>query len=404
MREIVLLPFHDRLVEIHRRFHRIPELSYQEELTSAAVQEILSEWGVPFRAGIAKTGVKAWLDSGRPGPTVAIRADMDALPVEEEADVSYRSEHPGVMHACGHDAHMTVALGVIRFLLDGEWFRTGRGRVLFFFQPAEEGNAGAEAMIRDGVLDEEQIDAVCAVHVHPALPVGELGIVPDVCYAACDVFDIVIRGKGGHGAHPELCRDPLMAGAHLLTLLPGIVGSRTAALESVVLTVGSFHAGIARNVIPDEAVMEGTLRTLNDAAREAVFVRLSEIAEGIGTAFGVTVRVDRLGGSQALRNHPDVANAAVRVARRLFGDGSVHIQGPDMVSEDFASFTQRIPGALIRLGCRRPDEPFVHGLHSPRFDLDERVLDVGVSLMGNLVLEITQKGLAGTVEPGMRKP
>lgn len=392
MAEIDLTPFHDWLVELRRHFHQFPELAYQEEETAAKIVAVLRDLGVPTKAQIGKTGIVASLTAARPGPTVAMRADMDALPLEEQNDVPYRSQHSGVMHACGHDAHVTILLGVVRSLVENGWSEKGAGKILFIFQPAEEGGAGARAMLETGILDAEPISAIFAGHMHPDLPVGHLAFAPDASNAASDNINIRLIGKGGHGAHPQACVDPIIAGASLVTQLQTIISRNLAATDSAVLTIGSFHAGTARNVIPQEAVMKGTLRTLSPGVRERVLVRLQEMLKGLEVAYQVVAELETAVGYPLLVNDSGMVRFVDTEARTFLGDDCVHPGPPRMGSEDFAFFLQKFPGILLRVGCHDPARGIAHGLHSPFFDLDERVLDVGVRLFTHLLTSYADLG------------
>jgi amidohydrolase len=392
MAEILLTPFHDWLVELRRHFHQFPELAYREEKTAAKIAEVLREFEIPFRDRIGKTGVVAGLSARRPGPTVAMRADMDALPLDEQNAVSYKSRHPGVMHACGHDGHMTIMLGVARSLVETGWCEWGAGKVLFIFQPAEEGGAGARAMLKTGILDSEPIAAIFAGHMHPELPVGQVAFAPDVSNAASDNISICLTGRGGHGAQPQACIDPIVAGAYLITQLQSIISRSIAPVESAVLTIGSFHAGTARNIIPQQAVLEGTLRTLNPAVRDRVVGRFQEMLKGLEVAHQVVAEGKIAIGYPLLVNDPGIVRFIERRAKELLGDRCVHHSQPRMGSEDFAFFLEKFPGTLIRLGCGDPDKGAAYGLHSPFFDLDERSLDVGVRLFTHLLSNFALQG------------
>lgn len=385
MVEFFLTPFHDWLVQVRRRFHQFPELAYLEEQTAERIAEVLRELGVPFQSKIGGTGIVAVLAAENPGPTLAMRADMDALPVEEQNDVPYRSKHPGVMHACGHDGHMTIMLGVVRALLESGWREKGRGRILFIFQPAEEGGAGAEAMLKTGIFDAEPIAAIFAGHLQPELPVGRVGYAPAASNAASDNISIRITGRGGHGAHPQLCIDPIVAGAYLVTQLQSIISRSLAATDSAVLTIGTFHAGTARNIVPQEAILEGTLRTLDPSVRERVLKRLKEMLEGLAITHQVKAELQTVAGYPLLVNHPEVVRFVEAQVPSLLGPGCLQPGPPRMGSEDFAYFLERFPGVLLRLGCHDPGRLPSHGLHSPFFDFDERVLSVGVRLFTHLL-------------------
>jgi amidohydrolase len=385
MQQSLGAPFFEWLVQLRRHFHQFPELAYQEEKTAAIIIERLREMGVPYRAGVGRTGVVASLTSKRPGPTVALRADMDALPLQELNDVEYRSKHPGRMHACGHDGHMAMALGVVRLLLENGWVETGCGKVLFLFQPAEEGGAGAREMLETGILDSEQVTAVFAGHMHPELPAGHIGVAPDVSNAASDSIHIRLKGKGGHGAHPHLCIDPIVAGAQLVTQIQSVVSRSVSAFDSAVITIGRFHAGTASNIIPQEALLDGTLRTLRPAVRDLAVRRLNELVAGLETAFGVSAEL-RIGeGYPLLVNDAEIVRFILKHAEEVVGHSNCHIESPRMGAEDFAYFLQKWPGALIRIGCHDPEKGYEYGLHSPHFHMDERALDVGVRLFTHLL-------------------
>lgn len=376
----LLTPYHEWLVQLRRHFHRFPELAYEEEQTAAKIGEVLKDLGVSFRAGVGGTGVVARLEGGMAGPTVAMRADMDALPLAELNAVPYRSTRPGVMHACGHDGHVTMALGTIRMLLENGWRSNGRGNIFFFFQPAEEGGGGAKAMIESGILESERVEAIFAPHVNPEVPAGHIGMALDVTNAASDNFVVRLVGKGGHAAHPDLCADAIVAGAFLVAQLQTIVSRNVSPLDSTVITVGSFQAGTASNIIPEMAVLQGTVRTLRPQIRDMVLNRLREIVAGCGEIYRVADDLALTPGYPLVVNDTRLVRWVRDAAQRLLGAEAVHIELPSMGAEDFGCFLEKCPGVLIRIGCRNPEEEFRYGLHSPHFDMDERALDVGVRL------------------------
>lgn len=385
MLDVLKTPYHDWLVELRRFFHQIPELAYKEEKTAAKIMEVLEDLGVPFQSGIAGTGIVACLSASRSGPTVAMRADMDALPLEEQTDVPFRSRNRGVMHACGHDAHVTIMLGVARSMVETGWVGRGVGKVLFVFQPAEEGGAGAQTMIQGGIFARDRPEAIFAGHVDPELPVGHIALAEDVSNAASNNIDIRLKGRGGHGAQPHLCIDPIVAGADLVLQLQTLISRSVPPIESAVLTIGRFHAGTARNIIPQEAVLNGTLRTLSEEVRRRLIERIHQVVKGVELSQGVKAEISVREGYPLLVNDRSLVNLVKNEGAALLGEGAVHRGSPRMGSEDFAFFLQECPGVIVRLGCHDPAEGFTHGLHSPFFRLDERVLDVGVRLFGRLL-------------------
>jgi len=391
MIDAIVTPFHEWLVELRRYFHQYPELAYNEYETAAKIVRVLDELGVDYLKGVGKTGVVASMSAKQPGPTVALRCDMDALPLAEANNVPYKSRNPGVMHACGHDGHVTIVLGAIRWLLENKWPVRGRGRILFLFQPAEEGGAGARAMLDSGVLASEAVAAIFAVHMHPELPVGQIGVAEGVSNAASTTVRIRLIGKGGHGAHPHLCADPIVAGAYLITELQSIISRNVSPLDSAVLTIGSFQAGTAPNIIPQEARLEGTLRTLKEQTRKLIEKRLEDLVAGLEAAYGVSTELSVIPGYPMLVNDSNLARLCLRECGDLLGAEQVKMEAARMGAEDFAYFLEKYPGLLVRLGCREPETEYRYGLHSPYFDFDERALDVGVQLFIRLIEAVSSE-------------
>jgi len=369
-------------VELRRWFHRFPEPAYREKKTAAKICEVLDSLGIPFQAGIGKTGIVAKLSAQRSGPVVAFRCDMDALPLEEAHEVPYKSEHHGCMHACGHDGHMTIALGVIRWLLEKDWPQKGAGDILFIFQPAEEGGAGAKAMLNTGIFDSLPVEAVFAGHLYPELAAGDIGVAPKISNAATDTFTIRLQGRGGHGAHPHQCKDPIVAGSHLVTQLQTLISRGLPPLDSAVLTIGRFEAGTASNIIPEKAFLEGTLRTLNPEIREKIIMRFQQIVKGVEVAHDVTATLQITPGYPVLVNDSKLVKHTHDVAAEVLGGDHVHSLRPRMGAEDFAYFCNKWGGIMVGLGCHDPSKGMQHGLHSPYFNFDETVLDVGTRIDG----------------------
>jgi amidohydrolase len=394
MPESLILPFHDWLVDLRRELHQIPERGYREHKTAAMICRVLDQLEVPYQTGVGKTGVVARLKAKTGGPLVAYRADMDALPLQEANEVSYKSRHEGMMHACGHDGHVAIALGIIRWLKEREWELNSSGEILFFFQPAEEGGAGAKAMLDTALFDQEPVQAIFAGHLNPELPVGKIEIIYGTAHAATNTIHIRIKGKGGHGAAPHLCVDPIIAGAHLLTQLQTFASRNLCPLDSAVLTIGEFHAGTSENIIPEEAYLKGTLRTLTPEVRRQAIRRIEEMVRSLDLAFGVTTTFKNTEGYPAHINDSAMLDHLKNCVEKILGADAAYIARPRMGAEDFAYFCQKWPGAMVGIGCHDPAKGFQFALHSPHFDMDERVLDMGVQLMGHALVQFIEKAMS----------
>ncbi len=383
--------FFQWLVDLRRWFHRFPEPAYKEVKTASKICEVLDALNVSFQSGVGGTGVVAKLCAKRTGHTVAFRADMDALTLEEKNDVSYKSQNPGFMHACGHDGHMTIALGIIRWLIENRWPQDGCGEIIFIFQPAEEGGAGARAMLKTGIFDAEPIRAAFAGHMYPELPMGHVVLAPEVSNASADNLFIRLKGRGGHGAHPHHCKDPIVAGAHLITQLQSIISRELPPLESAVISIGRFQAGTASNIIPEEAVLEGTLRTLKPDIRKEIIKSIEDMVEGVARSYDISATLNVIEGYPVLVNDPVLVEHIMTCAKDVLVADNIHSGLPRMGAEDFAYFCQKWGGVMVGIGCHDPSKGFQHGLHSPYFDLDERVLDVGTRFFGYVLTQYLKK-------------
>lgn len=366
------------LVELRRDLHKYPELKFQETRASRTVAGLLKQWGLEVRTGLAQTGVVGLLDTGKPGPVLAMRADMDALPIQEVQDRPYASQNPGLMHACGHDAHVTMLLGAAKALVAARTL--SRGAVKFVFQPGEEGGAGGLQMVKAGVLENPKVDRVLALHVFPTLRVGEIGLTPGPALASVDDFIIRLKGRGSHAAHPHTARDPILAGAALVQAIQSIVSRHTDPLESLVVSVTRFQAGTAFNIIPEEAEIWGTIRALKEPVRLGAQASLEEIARGIASAQGLSIETEIRKGYPVLCNDPEVTAFVEKVASGLLGRERVLHLPASMGSEDFSYFLERCPGAFVVIGCSDPKGGPAPMLHTPQFDICEEVLPLGVEL------------------------
>jgi amidohydrolase len=376
------------VVADRRDFHENPELGYHEVRTAGIVAERLRALGVEdIRTGIAPTGVTGLIRGQQPGAgrTVLLRADMDALPILEENEVDYKSRNPGVMHACGHDAHTAILLGTARLLMDRR--DEFAGTVKLLFQPAEElPPGGAKPMIEAGVLEDPRVDAAFGLHMDQDNPVGTVEVRPGPMMAAADRFQIVIHGKGGHGAKPHDTIDPIVIGAQIVTALQTLVAREIDPTEEAVVTVGTFMAGKAFNVIPDTAEMGGTVRTFNARNRDRLERRIGELATGIASAMGGTVEYVYTRGYPATVNNPEMTALVREELAKVVGADGLREAPLMMGAEDFSYFLEAVPGAFWFVGSQNPERGLVWGHHHPRFDIDEASMAIGLESMVNVTM------------------
>jgi len=379
----------DDLVTWRRDLHRHPELGFEERRTASFVASCLEGLGLEVRTEVGATGVVGLLRSPRAeGGAVLLRADMDALPIHETDDRPYRSRVDGCMHACGHDGHTAMLLGAAT-LLAGRRHDLPR-HVLFCFQPAEEGLGGAEAMIRDGVLDWVEVGSAYALHLWTPVEHGEVHVRSGPIMAAADEFTARILGKGGHGALPHVASDPIVAAAQAVGALQTVVSRGVDPLQAAVVTVGALHAGRASNVIPDEAIMEGTLRSFDDGVRQQLRARVPAVIAAAARAVGCGSEFDLRAGFPVTINDAAATEVVRRVAREAAGKDRVHETPPLPASEDFSYFLRERPGAFVLLGAGNAERGITAPHHSPEFDIDESVLPLGAELLARLAVDPEQ--------------
>lgn len=362
-----------------RDLHAHPELGFAVHRTAVIVADHLRSLGCEVRTGVGKSGVVALLHGGRPGRTVMLRADMDALPIQEVSDAPYASQVPGVMHACGHDGHVAIGLGAATLL--ARHAADLPGKVLFVFQPAEEGEGGAIAMIEDGAIADPVPDAAFGIHLWNTIPLGRVVAQAGPLMAAADIVRIILRGRGGHGALPHEAVDAIAVAGQVLSALQTIVSRNVDPQETAVLTIGTIHGGTAFNIIAETVEMEGTIRTFSGSVRETVLTRLQVLLKGITSGMGANyeLAVNRVTGTVV--NDPAVSEIARAAAVQVVGNTAVSWHPPMMVSEDFAEFAQRVPACFLLLGSANPALGLNAPHHNPRFDFDERALPIGAALL-----------------------
>ena len=385
------------IIELRHQIHQYPELGNREFKTAELVAEHLRSLGIEVETGVAYTGVVGILKGNKPGPVVAIRADMDALPVTEETDLSFKStvkttyldKEVGVMHACGHDIHTSVQLGVASVLASMK--RSLPGTVKFIFQPAEEGpppgeEGGADLMLKEGVFDNLKPSAIFGLHTHPGLAVGELGLTIGPAMAAVDQFIITIKGKQSHGAYPHKSVDPIIMATEVVGAFQTIRSRSLSPLEPSVVTVGIIRGGERFNIIPEEVHLEGTVRTYNPEVQDMVEQRMNKILEGITLAYGGSFELNYDRGTPAMINDPELSKQMIPTMERVVGKDNLKMMDPVMGGEDFAFFANEVPGMYYRLGVVKPGTKS-GWVHTPTFRADDSCLVVGIRAMSNMVVD-----------------
>lgn len=377
---------------LRRDFHMHPELGFREIRTAGIVAKELETLGIEVTKGIGKTGVVGLLEGAKPGPTLLLRFDMDALPITEATGAEYASKNPGVMHACGHDGHTAIGLTVAKILHAHR--EDLAGTIKFCFQPSEEGNngeeiGGAEMMMRDGVLDSPKVDMSLSLHLWNEEPLGWLGIAGGPVMAGADIFTVKITGKGGHGAIPQQAVDPVVAAAHIITALQTILSRNVAPLETAVVSVTTVNAGTAFNVIPHTAELTGTIRTFDLRVRQKVVERFEQIARGVGEALGCQVAVDVKRMTPALVNEESIALKVQDVARRVLSSSAVDASGYiTMGAEDMAFMQEKVPGCFFFVGSNDKARQLDYGHHHPKFDFNEEALIRASALMASAAVDV----------------
>ena len=370
----------DEIYSFRRYFHKYPELSFKEFKTAETISKYLKEFGISYKKNIGKTGVVGEIYFG-PGPTIALRADMDALPMQEKGDLDYKSRIDGVMHACGHDGHMAILLGAAKALSKNS--RIKKGTVKFIFQPAEEGGGGARYMIEDGCLNG--VDEIYGLHLWNYQKYGEVGLKNGPVMASADLFDIEISGKGGHGAAPQGTVDAIVVASHLITILQTVVSRNTNPLENTVLTIGKIKGGENFNIISDNVYMSGTTRAYSEKNRQMIKKRMEEIIEGVSKSFNATIKINYKEGYPPTVNHDGPVKNVLLAAQSIVGNQA---KEPylSMGGEDFSYYLQKIPGCFFFIGSSpEKDDILSTPHHCSHFNIDERSLLIGASVYLNLI-------------------
>jgi amidohydrolase len=376
---------------LRRDFHMYPELGFREFRTSGIVARELEALGIEVTKGFGKTGVVGLLEGARPGPTLLLRFDMDALPITEETGAEYASKTPGVMHACGHDGHTAIGLTVARMLHQQR--QELEGTIKLCFQPSEEGTngeeiGGNEQMIRDGVLEAPNVDMSLSLHLWNEKPLGWVGVAKGPVMAGAEIFGILISGRGGHGAIPDRAVDPVVTAAQMVSALQSIVSRNVSPLDTAVVSVTSLHSGTAFNVIPQEARLEGTIRTFDQAVRQKVLERIDQIAQGVASAMGCQAEVTVRRITPALVNDARLAGRVQETARQVLPDSELDTGYRTMTAEDMAFMQEKVPGCYFFVGSNDPSRRLDYGHHHPRFDFNEQALVRASALMASAALDV----------------
>ncbi len=383
--------FASEMAEWRRDLHANPELGFEETRTGGTVAAKLAEWGIEVHRGLAGTGVVGVLRNGASGRSIGLRADMDALPMEEANAFAHCSTVPGKMHGCGHDGHTATLLGAARYLAETRNFD---GTVHFIFQPAEEGGGGARVMVREGLFERFPCDAVYGIHNDPGLELGEAAVVAGTVLAASDRVGVTVRGRGGHAARPHIAIDPVLVGAQIVVALQALVSRRTDPLDSAVISITKFHAGSAGNVIPEEAELYGTVRTLRPETQDAMERLIAQVAQCTAAAHDAEAEVRYVRGYPPTVNHPEqTERAALAAARVLGGERVLRDRPPAMGGEDFSFMLLERPGCFVKMGQRGRDGRGGVSLHNPHYDFNDEMLPLGASYFAALVeQELPRRG------------
>ena len=376
---------------LRRDFHMHPELGFREFRTGGIVAKELESLGIEVTKGVGKTGVVGLLEGTKPGPTLMLRFDMDALPITEETGAEYASQNNGVMHACGHDGHTAIGLTVAKILHSHR--EELSGTIKFCFQPSEEGpngeeTGGAESMMRDGLLDDPKVDMSLTLHLWNEKPLGWLGVKTGPIMAGADIFTVHVTGRGGHGAIPDMAVDPIVAAANIVNALQTIVARNVSPLDTAVVSVTNIHGGTAFNVIPPEVKLEGTIRTFDSGVRQRIVERLEQIARGVGEGMDCQVNVQIKRITPALVNHESVTSTVQSTARRILNASSLDPDYQTMTAEDMAFMQEKVPGCYFFVGSNNKARGLDYGHHHPKFDFDEEALIQGTALMAAAAVDV----------------
>jgi hippurate hydrolase len=381
--------FQPEMAAWRQDIHAHPELNYEEHRTSETVARLLADWGIEVHRGIASTGVVGVLRNGTSSRAIGLRADMDALPMPEETGLPYASKNPGKMHACGHDGHTTMLLGAAKYLAETKAFD---GTVVFIFQPAEEGGAGGQRMVQEGLFTRFPVDAVYAVHNDPTARIGEMKAVAGPVLAAADMLSIRVRGRGGHAARPHLAVDPILVGAQIVTGIHQIVSRRVDPLDSAVISLCQFNAGSAMNVIPDSAEIHGTVRTLQAKTQDEMERLIGQAAKGIAALNDAEAEVEYRRGYPPTVNHAAETERAALAAAKVMGvERVVRDAPPVMGGEDFSFMLLERPGCFVRIGQADGAKGAVP-VHNTKYDFNDDLLPIGASYLATLVEQELPKG------------
>jgi amidohydrolase len=381
------------VVKIRRFIHMNPELGNREFETARQIAAKLDTLGLEVRTGVAKTGVVALLRGAQPGASIALRADMDALPIQEGTGLSYRSLNPGVMHACGHDVHTSIALGTAMVL--SAMKDKIKGSVTFIFQPAEEGpppgeEGGADLMIREGVLDSPPVNAIIGFHVWPE-NVGQVFFAPGFITASADTFRVTVKGKSAHAARPQEGVDAIVIAAEIIEALQAIISRSVDPTDPAVLTIGTIQGGVRDNVIADKVVFEGTVRALSDANRKKIPALMEDIVKNVTEMNGAGFEFEYKPGLLSVYNNPELAASMAPIMTGLLGKDNVVEWKPQLIAEDFSAFARKIPGFYFFLGVKNPAQSSAAPLHSPGFSPDERAIPLGIRVLSHLLIDALEE-------------